>query len=212
MIDILGYKRVILLSVLLLLNIALIGLAYAYLFPKQQIRQNELYGIQGEVSNLSADIDRIQIQLDQLKDQKGAFEGLREYGFFNNQSRLAAKNILESVQKEARVSSAVASVGRGEVEPSINADKAGYKVVRSPIKVTLGAVDDIAIYKYIDLIKKAFPGHVSIVDMSISRESEVTGTILRGIASGQNPSLTQANIELIWRTMIPESEVIEGAE
>jgi hypothetical protein len=73
----------------------------------------------------------------------------------------------------------------------------------SPVKVELEALDDVDVFKYIYLVEKFFPGHVTITKIELERKSQITGPVLRSIASGDNPQLVNAKIEMLWRTMIP---------
>ena len=66
------------------------------------------------------------------------------------------------------------------------------------------------IFHYLFLAENYFPGHLSVEKISLKREADVTGTVLRAIANGKNPSLVGAQVELMWRTMIPEASVING--
>ena len=110
---------------------------------------------------------------------------------------------MERIQQEANVISAVASIQAGEFLQDEEASKASHEILRSPISVRVEALDDIDVYRYIYMVEKAFPGHVSLKKLNLSRKSDITGTILRAIASGSNPPLVQADIELTWHTMIP---------
>jgi hypothetical protein len=44
--------------------------------------------------------------------------------------------------------------------------------------------------------------------MEIKRTRDVSAAVLRAIVTGINPELVAAKMELSWRTMIPEDQVI----
>jgi len=212
MINVLGIKRVMLLAGLLALNVVLAAVVYMYLTPEIQTKEREMRGLRSQVSTVRNDIDRMQVEFDQLESQREEFEILAGDGFFKNQDRRQAEKILNQIQKSSRVSKAIASIGRGVTEDNKEAQKAKYKILKSPIEVRLEAIDDVNVFHYIFLIEHYFPGHVAVKNINIERDADVSNTVLRSIASGGNPPLVKANLELVWRTMIPESEVIGGGK
>jgi hypothetical protein len=211
MMGILGTRRILTLLILVVLNAALAGGVYMVLIPQQEASQKSLRNLHNEVTTRRADIARMQVEFDQLEEQKAEFQKLEADGFFKNQSRKQAENTFNTIQKKSGVTVAVASINAGVVEDNEEAAKAKYKVLKSPMQIKLEAVDDVDIYHYIFLVEHYFPGHVSIESLNLKREADVSGTVLRAIASGDNPPLVKAELQLVWRTMIPEAEVI-GAE
>ena len=212
MIAVLGFKRVVMLAVLIGVNIVLAMSIYMYMKPETQKKERELRGLRGQVSTVRSDIDRMQVEFEQLEDQKAEFERLAADGFFKNQGRRQAELILSEIQKTSGVRKAIASIQAGEIEDNEEAKKAAHKILRSPIEIRLQAIDDINIYHYLFLVENYFPGHITIEELNLERSADVTGTVLRAIASGTNPPLVNADVEMVWRTMIPESEVIEEAQ
>lgn len=212
MIAVLGMQRVLILAALVLLNALLAVGVYMYLIPQSDLKVRELRGLRGQVSTLRSDIDRMQVEFEQLEEQKAEFELLSKDGFFKDQSRRQAEDIFNEIQKKSGVSKAIASVQAGVIEDNEEAAKAEHKILKSPISVKLEAYDDIYIYHYLYLVEQYFPGHISIEDIRIKRNADVTGTVLRAISTGANPALVTAEVDMVWRTMIPQSRVIDGQE
>ncbi|HOO81541.1 MAG TPA: hypothetical protein PK513_03455 [Alphaproteobacteria bacterium] len=210
MIAVLGIKRIFVLAALLLLNAFLAAGLYLYFIPEIQVKERELRGLRGTVSTLRTDINRMQVEFEQLEDQKEEFEKLVRRGFFKDQSRRQAEKMFNVIQKNSGVSKAIASVKSGSIEDNPEAQKAEHKILRSPVEIRLEAFDDVNIFHYLFLAENYFPGHLSVEKISLKREADVTGTVLRAIANGKNPSLVGAQVELMWRTMIPEASVING--
>ena len=208
MIKVLGTKRVLGLVFLLAINAAFASGLYLFVMPEKAKKERELRGLQGEISTAVSDIDRLQIEFEQLEKQQEQFDGLRARGFFSNQERRQAEKVFQRVQNEAGVVSAVANVQAGKIEENEEAAKADHKILSSPVTIRLSAMDDVDVFRYIYLVEQFFPGHVTINNIHLERTAEISGTILRGIASGANPELVKAEIEMTWRTMIPASEVI----
>jgi hypothetical protein len=209
MIQILGIRRIIFLSSMLALN-ALLALGnYLYLVPVDQQRKSELASINGQISTVQTDINRMQVEFDQLNEQRSRFEDLRARGFISDQQRRQAEKVFEAIRKQSGVTSAKVIAQPAEVVDNEEAQKAGHKILSSLVSIELVTLDTADIYRYIYLLDKFFPGHVSIESMVYERKGEVTGSTLRAIASGENPDLVAATIEMKWRTMIPEASVIK---
>jgi hypothetical protein len=210
MIAVLGARRVVIVLVLLLVNAALAGMVYMVMLPQQDTQERSLRMLRGQASILRDDIARMQMEFTQLEQQKAAFEKLEKDGFFKNQSRRQAEETFNVIQKKSGVNKAIASILGGVIEDSPEAAKAKYKILKSPIQIQLEAVDDVDVYHYLFLIEHYFPGHISVEGITLKREADVSGTVLRAIAAGENPALVSAQVDLLWRTMIPEAEVIGG--
>lgn len=211
MIRVLGTKRVLVLVMLIAFNAALAASVYLYLSPAVEKKEREMRALKGQISSKQGDISRMQVEFDKLAEQQNRFEQLKGKGFFFNQDRRQAEIVLENIQKQAGVISARAEMQAGVIEENEEAKKAEYNLLKSQGRIHIEALDAVDIYRYLYFISYYFPGHVTFKDIAMERKSDVTGPILRAIASGSNPPLVQADVELIWRTMIPKSEVIGAA-
>jgi len=121
--------------------------------------------------------------------------------------------LLKAVQEKSGVVAAKVSVSPAVVEDNAEAEKAMHKILKSQVAVKLEALDDKDIFHYLSLINETFPGHISLESIIFKRNSEVNGTILRAVAGGRNFPLVVSDIVLVWRTMVPESQLIlEGGE
>lgn len=208
MIRVLGAKRILTILTLIALN-ALMGAAvYFYLMPEKIRKSQELTSLRGQISTVQTDIGRMQIEFDQLEVQQAQFEKLKERGFFEAQGRREAEKVFQKIQQEAGVVSAVANIQAGSLEDSEEAQKAEHKILVSPVTIKLAAVDDVDVYKYLYLVERFFPGHVTIKKIMLERKSNINNTVLRAIATGGKPQLVTADIEAEWRTMIPQKDVI----
>lgn len=207
MIKVLGTKRILILIGLLGLNILLASTLYLYLFPEETRKEREVRAMRGQISNLRTDIDRLQIEFEQLEDQRASFEVLKEKGFLSDQGRRQAEKNLEAIQEKAEVISAIASIQSATIEENPEAEKADHVILSSPVTIKIKAVDDIDVFKYLYLLDEFFPGHITVMNMVIERKANITSTILRSIASGGNPELVEAQINMIWRTMVPKDEI-----
>lgn len=207
MIGIIGIKKVIVLLILVGLNIGLASIINFYGYPEKSRTDSSLINLRAEISSVQADIDRIQIEFEQLDKQQKQFDALKASGFFSNQLRSVAKNKFKEIQTETNVISAVASVMPGKIEGNEEADKAKHKLIVSRIAIDIRAFDDLDVYRYVDKVQKSFPGMVSLEKLTMVRTKDVNGPVLRAIAAGEYPELIKASVELNWRTMVPEDQI-----
>lgn len=211
MINVLGARRVTILIGLVALNAILAAGLYMYVQPQKIKKERELRSINGQVQTLRRDVNNLQLEFDQLDAQRVEFQELRESGFFDQQGRRQAEIKLSAAQTRSGVIKAIASIARGTFEENELAEKANHKILKSPITIKIEALTDLDVFKYIQLVIQTLPGHVSIEAIDLRRDADISRTILRSIASGGNPPLVKADIQMVWRTMIPdESAEDEG--
>lgn len=214
MINVIGTKRSLILISLALLNAAVGGLGYYYIMPEEENSTKRLRTIRGEVSTVRADLEKIRIEFEQLGVQQSDFNTLKEQGFFKPQNRNEARALFQVIQAESGVISAVVSIKPGTIEENEEAQKAKHKILSSRIEIDIKAFDDTNVYKYILLAQKNFLGDLSVDSVDIQRTGEVTPEVLRAILTGSNPDMITAKVVMIWRTMIPEAQIIsdQGTE
>ncbi len=210
MMQVIGIKRLIILIILVSLNLTLGAAIYLYLMPENNSSDRQLRTLRAQTHAVRADIDRMQIEFEQLEKQRDSFNALKDDGFFSNQVRSDAKKLFSVIQDESGVVSAIVSVKSGVIIDYDEAKKANHSVLMSPIEVEIKALDDTAIYKYMDTALERFPGHLSFDNIVITRTRDISAPVLRAIASGATPELVKAKINMSWRTLIPTSEVISN--
>lgn len=210
MIDILGKKRVFFLSVFLLINAVLGLLIFFYLLPEKQVSETKLRTVSSQVSTIQQDLANIRLDFKQLEEQKGMFQILNNRGFFNSQGRQEARDVLQGLDEQTGIVFSKVSIGAGEIEEHVEASKAGHVVLKSPVSISIEAVDDVDVFNYLHLINNVFPGHVSVEEFVIKRELDVSGDVLRAIASGERPKMVDGRLQMMWRTMIPRLDTQEG--
>lgn len=207
MIKIIGFKRLSILVVFLLINAFLAFLLYGYLVPQQEVKDRRERSLRSQVSSVQSDIDRVQLEFEQIDRQQDEFDVLKEQGFFSVQSRNDAKKMFSEFQDRSNVISAVVSVKPGVAVDDEDASKANHKLLVSPINIDIEAFDDGDVYRYISLLENEFPGHISLDSLEMTRVRDVNAAVLRAISSGANPVMIKAKIILSWRTMVPESQI-----
>lgn len=212
MISVIGFKRLIILVVLLSINIALGAGTYMYLAPEQQKTEKQLRTVRTKLSNVKYDLERMQVEFEQLDQQQDRFDKLKEDGFFSNQVRSTAKDLFSLIQDRSNVISAKVSVKSGVIEDNKDAQKSKHKVLKSLIDIEIKAFDDADVYAYLSLVLNKFPGHVAVDNVTIKRVKDISSPVLRAIKSGANPELINASLVLSWRTLIPEDQVLSETD
>ena len=208
MINILGVQRIIVLTILVLVNAALGAGVYYFLLPEIDKQERVLRAVRGQVNTVRYDIERLQVEFEQFEEQQERFESFKAKGFFQQQNRRQVEKILEEIQGVSGVLSAKVAINPASVETNPEAEKADYKVLKSTVQAQLNTLDDKDIYHYIYLVEKYFPGHVSVESINFQREADLDKVLLQAIAAGQNVPLVKADVTLVCRTMIPQSRII----
>ncbi len=209
MINVIGLKRLVILVLFVVINATLGATIHLYLLPELNDSEGHERRMRSQVRQVRADIDRLQMEFEQLDQQQGRFDDLKKKGFFSIQSRSDAKKMFSRLQDKSRVISAVVSVKPGFIVDNDEAQKAKHKVLLSHIAVEIEAFDDVDVYRYIDLLDKEFPGHVSVDSLEMERTRDVNAAVLRAISSGANPVMVKASMKLSWRTMVSEDNIAE---
>ncbi len=206
MISVLGKRRVIVMAMLLLTLGGLGALQYLYMIPFLEDTDRKQRNISRQVSSVQNDITKLEVEFQQLEAQRDQYDILVQEGFFTDQNRRDATRALERIQSESGVISAVANVQPGEKLQHEAAREADHEILQSKVEIEIEALSDLSVFRYIHLLQDAFDGYLSFDSVVISRESNISSSILRGIASGQNPVLVTATLSLTWTTMLPIPE------
>lgn len=204
MIEILGVKRLALLSGLIVLNGILAFAIYGYVAPERLHLDRQARTASAQVSSTQAEVDRLRYEYDSVERQAAIYEDLKNIGYFSSQSREEARDRLAAFQRYSRVLSA-----SYEIQPAIfNSDQrlrdAGHVMLVTAVTVDVDALDDIDFYNFLYLVNTAFPGHTSIENISISREHELSDGAIRQISTGTPVNMIKGSISFIWRTLIPD--------
>ena len=128
MINIIGFKRVIFIAALIAVN-AVLGFAlYNYLMPQTEKLEREVRTVNSKIATATSDIERMQIEFDQLGQQQNFFNALKEDRFFSTQSRRYAEEVFVQAEQDSGVISATVKVSGGKKLPNEEAEKAEEKL------------------------------------------------------------------------------------
>jgi len=158
----------------------------------------------GEGSRIQGEIDLLQNQFLQLDSQQDIFDSLKEDGFFEPQGRREAERVLRDIQNESGVVSAKVGISAATIDKNEIAREAGYSVLSSPVSIAIQAIDDVAVYRYISMLRNDFPGYLNIDRFELNRTGDVDAVFLRNITLDEGAPPIEAKLEMIWRTMVPD--------
>jgi hypothetical protein len=211
MIQKIGAKRALVLMVLGGLAVFFIAVNYLVLEPKTAESLAKLNTVMGETSVLRGEVDKMRVDYTTFEKQKSFYETIRGLGFFNDQDRVIARERFDTMQKLSKIISARYEIKAANLVEGEGASATGFVVMESPITVTLSAIDDLDVYRFIYYLNYGFPGHITISNLAMERKVEVTPGVLKQIGTGSPPEIISAKMDLEWRTMARKEDIAPQA-
>ena len=207
MIASIGYKKSLLLFVLAGAFAFLAFSTYFVFQPKAVSSKTELQKLEAQALTLQSEVDQMQQDFALFDSKKALFENISRMGFFNDQNRVLARERFDTLQKLSKIMSARYEIKPAKVFSQDLPLETRFVVMESPITITLTALDDIDIYRFIYYLNYGFPGHIMIDRLEIKREGEVSPDVLKAIGLGNPPALITATMEMQWRTMARKESI-----
>ena len=207
MIEVLGFKRVMTIVALGFMAGGLAAALYLLVIPQKQKTERELRTIRSAVASRNIEIEKLKVEYQQIQEQKTLFETLQRAGYFGTQDRLRARKVIESIQAESKVLSAKYTIAAAEVKNDPSMAEVNHVVLRSPVDVTVDALDDMDIYKFMYWIENGFPGHAGITEFTLERRMDIDEALLRQVGNGVPTVLVNGKIKFAWNTMVPKDQV-----
>lgn len=228
MIQALGFKRVATLAAFAGLLILIYALNAFFLKSQTEKSFRDLNAVRGEIGTLRAELEKLQSDYALYEKEKATYEKITRMGFFQPQDRVTARQRLDTIQRmskiisaryEIKAATASAIVRPGDltnpVQPQegvIDAAAADFVMIESPMTVTLSAIDDVDIYRFMYYMNYGFPGHITMNKISMQKTGQVTPDVLKSIGTGAPPPLVSASVEMTWRSMIPRDVMENSAD
>jgi len=209
MIRLIGLNKIFLMLFLGMFLALFIFYYYMVASPEILSNQRELRNNNGEISKISGDLDQLKIGIEQFKEQEDQFQSLYKHDLFNSQDRVEARKRLTAIRDASGVSSALFTIRSAKVDENEDVKKAGHKILNTPMTFRIEAIDDLDVYRFIYLLNHGFPGQITLEEVSVSREEEITLPLLKQIGIGQEEMrpLINAEIEASWRTIVPDTQL-----
>lgn len=203
----LGAKKTIVIATLLVIACILVGAEKFIFAPKAEETLNKLNAANSEIATLQTELDKMRADYEIFQKQKLFYESISKMGFFNDQDRVIARERFDTMQRLSKIISARYEIRAANVISDPSAAQTGFVVMESPIAVTLSAIDDLDIYRFIYYLNYGFPGHVAITSLSMERKTDITPSVLKQIGTGSPPEIISATLELDWRTMARKESI-----
>ncbi len=207
MIQILGFKRVLTLAVLVAACAVLAGALYYVVIPQKTKTENELRATRAAVNARRNEVATLKTEYEQIQEQKAQFGNLQQSGFFGTQDRVEARRLIEQIQSSSDVLSARYDIKAVEVQENPLAALSDHVVLHSPMSVSLDALDDVDVYSFMYWVENAFPGHAGVTGFTIERKLDVDEVTLKQIGNGVPVVLVSASVDFSWDTMVPRAQV-----
>lgn len=207
MIQILGTKRVLFLTLLLLLNVGLVVALYVHLIPEQEKVARQLRSTKQAITTKKQEIERIKEEIAMLRENLKQYKILQDSGFFGNQNRTTAQDAFQEIREESNILKAKYYIKAAKRIENDKAKAVDHVFLSSAIDVELEALDDIDVYYFVKLLQRRFPGNVELSTFELKRSSDVTDVVLRNIGGGQPVTMVSGQLSFNWRTMPSESKL-----
>lgn len=210
MIDILGKKRVFVLTILACANAA-IGYGW-YEGVRSAIEELEVKErrIKTTISQRKGDLQRMQDEWVNINHQIDKFKDVEKAGFLDEPNLAISSEIIDAHVTASGILSATVDYGAAKRITSRKADEIGYVVLSKPISVRIDeAFDDNDVFNLIYRVQERFPGRISFTNLNLQRGKEFSVATLQEISSGKAVGLIDGEYTFEWRTMVKKDRVSE---
>lgn len=198
MIKLLGFKRTLILGIMLGIN-AILGLVYVlWASPQTEGLNSRLMGLRSEISNLQTGIQTTKSDMQMLEENLPTYDVLIKNGFMQEQDRFVMSRALENIKEKSHVQGFSFSVGDIREIANADAQLAGKRLLHSRIVVSrISSPLDVNVYDMMRLIEADYPTHARIHAFKIRQESSVTQENLSKMAV-EPVSLVNAEVTFDW--------------
>lgn len=207
MISKIGYKRALTIVVLAAVMAILGASSYLLFRPQTQQIETELQTAKSDAQQRQTEVDKMQTDFNLYEQEKDLYERLSKTGFFGTQNRVTAREKFNTIQKLSKVISVQYDIKPAKIDETRVPPESDFVVIESPITVSLDAVDDLDIYRFVYYLNYAFAGHITINSMELRRDKKVDLEALKQIGTGNPQPLVSAVLDLSWRTMAKKDTI-----
>lgn len=208
-----GKKRIMILGLLAVINASLAAALFLYVEPMREKAALRKQTVDREIRDLRSSIDNIKSKIKSLEENQGAYDALKERGFFVDQDRFLADKTFKSMMSWANLVGLSYNISALQEIQDPRADSIKYKLMQSKVDVDkIRAYTDGDIYNFIQQVTKKFPGQTQLVSIVLKRGDELNQANLEKLAvSLRDPkaptvAFVEADISFNWRTMVPAKE------
>lgn len=207
MIKLLGFKRTLILGILLGVN-ALLGVIYLlWASPQTAALNTQLMGLRSEISNLQTGIQNTKTDMQMLEQNLPTYDMLIKKGFMQEQDRFVMSRALEDIKAKSHVQGFSFSVGDIREITNADAQLAGKRLLHSRVQLnSISSPLDINVFDMVRLIETEYPVHARISSFKISREGALNQERIDAMVEAP-VSLVASELVFDWFSMsdIPQA-------
>ncbi len=209
MIRLIAFNKFFLIILLGGLLTALAFYYYAVSIPKIESDKKALRKNSAEISELSQNLEELKAGIAQFLKQEEEFKQLEKKGFFDPQDRVQARKKLNYIRDMSGVITAQYTIKPAGDQVNEQVKAAGHKILDTPMEFSLDAIEDADIYRFIYYLNYGFPGQITIKDITMTRNEDITIPKLKQIGLGLEPMtpFISAKITANWRTIVPDATI-----
>jgi hypothetical protein len=185
-----------------------ISTAYYYVIPSEIQYKQEADSLKSQAGVVQAEIDKIRFEFEKIQSQIEGFKALQSKGFFNAQDRVTAREAITRLTRRAKVEADIKFAPASIVE-NLEVDAAKHKLLSGAMSIGVRSMNDVAAYKFVLGLQKAFPGYLQLKSFTVTRDtSGKFSDKLNGIKEGAETVLVNGNVDLIWWSMASEEQLL----
>lgn len=204
MMKLIGFKRLLILGIMLGLNL-FFGVVYMLAVdPLQSQAQSEYDAVTNEIGGLQGRIQNIKHEMAEFQKNLPKYEDLKTRGFFLDQDRFRMSRDLDALRASSGIKAFSYNIADIKDVPNATATTAQMKVINSRIDVNnVMVLTDEEFYKFLDQMQTQFPPQVRLQSFRVARATDFGAQTLQTIASGQPARTVEATAVFDWYTLVP---------
>lgn len=201
MIKLLGFRRTLILGIMLAINAVLAAVYFMWAAPETQGLNQQLNGLRAQISTLQTNIQNTKADMKFLQENITTYEQYIASGFFQEQDRFGMSRALEEIKTGARIQGFSFSVGDISEIQNPDAQAAEKRLLHSRVSIdNISAVTDINFFDLLTQIENNFPTHARVQSFELSRSGELTQDMLNQVAAGPF-SLISGQVVFDWLSL-----------
>jgi hypothetical protein len=214
MIKLLGFRRTLILGIMLAVNTVLATIYFLWASPETALLNTQLNGLRGEISTLQTNIQNTKKDLEMLQSNLGTYENYLAQGFFQEQDRFGMSRALEDIKTRAGIQGFSFSVGDIAEVRNMDALAAEKRLLHSRVSIDrVSAALDVNFFDMLSLIESEFPTHARIHSFELARAGSVTPESLKRLTEGPYSTIN-AKVVFDWLSLgqpLPPGSAVPGA-
>lgn len=201
--EILGIKRIVMLTVLSAIVLATASMLYTVIIPQYEDMTRDINSKRYETSDNESQARNLKSDTEEVKIQKERAALLKKVGFYVNQDRQFAVDTIGSIQKHTDVLKAQYQIEPIEEVKDTPLDEINYILLKSKMSFDIEAINDKDIYKFAYWIENSFPGLMILNSLEVKSLENVDDMVIDTIHRSGAVPLASGQLDFTWHTIVP---------